>query len=73
LEEHSGKVEISSMDDILPVMIYVAAKAQVDCFPVYVQIVDDYIRIRDTFELEERVITTLHVAVEDIIKKSPHP
>lgn len=39
------------MDDILPVMIFVVAKAQIADFPVYVKIVDDYIRIRGTFEL----------------------
>ena len=59
------------MDDILPVMIYVCARAQVDNFPVFVKIVDDYVRIRDIFELEERIVTTLYVAVEDICKKVP--
>ena len=39
------------MDDILPVMIYVVAKAQVIDFPVYVKIIDDYIKIRGIFEL----------------------
>lgn len=58
------------MDDILPVMIYVAARAQVVDFPVYVKIIDDYVKIRGVFELEERVITTLYVATEDICKKS---
>lgn len=70
LYEHEGKLDISSMDDILPVMIYVAARAQVVDFPVYVKIIDDYVKIRGVFELEERVITTLYVATEDICKKS---
>ena len=34
LYEHDGKLDISSMDDILPVMIYVVAQAQVIDFPV---------------------------------------
>lgn len=59
------------MDDILPVMIYVVAKAEVDNFPVYVKLIDDYVRSKKTFELEERVITTLYVAIEDINKKIP--
>ena len=59
------------MDDMLPVMIYVCAKAQVENFPVYVRLIDDYVRIRDVFEVEERIITTLFVAVEDICKKLP--
>ena len=59
------------MDDMLPVMIYICAKAQVENFPVYVRLIDDYVRIRDVFEVEERIITTLFVAVEDICKKLP--
>lgn len=59
------------MDDILPVMIFIVAKAEIENFPVYVKIIDDYIRIRGVFELEERVITTLYVATEDISKKVP--
>lgn len=39
------------MDDILPVMIYVVAHAQVTDFPVYVKIIDDYVRIKGVFEL----------------------
>ena len=39
------------MDDMLPVMIYICAKAQVENFPVYVKIIDDYVRIRDVFEV----------------------
>lgn len=52
LYEHDGKLDISTMDDILPVMIYVVAKAQVIDFPVYVKIIDDYVKIRGVFELE---------------------
>lgn len=40
------------MDDILPVMIYVVARAQVIDFPVYVKIIDDYVKLRGIFELE---------------------
>lgn len=49
LYEHNGKLEIASMDDVLPVMIYVVAKAQVENFPVFVKIIDDYVRLRGVF------------------------
>ena len=49
LYEHDGKLDISSMDDILPVMIYVVARAQVIDFPVYVKIIDDYVKLRGIF------------------------
>lgn len=51
------------MDDILPVMIYIVIRASIKDFPAYVKMVDDYVRTRGTFELEERVVTSLYVAV----------
>jgi hypothetical protein len=51
------------MDDLLPVMIFVTVKANIFNFPAFVKIVDDYIRLKGVFELEERIITTLYVAV----------
>ena len=55
LYEHDGKLDISSMDDILPVMIYVVAKAQVIDFPVYVKIIDDYIKALETNKIVVKV------------------
>jgi hypothetical protein len=49
LYEHDGKLDITSMDDVLPVMIYVVARAQVNDFPVYVKIIDEYIKSRGIF------------------------
>ncbi len=69
LAAHRGAVELASMDDLLPVMIYTTLRANVLNFPAYVKLVDDYVRFKDIFELEERVITTLFVAVEDISGK----
>jgi hypothetical protein len=37
------------MDDILPVMIYVVTRAQVIDFPVYVKIIDEYVKIKGIF------------------------
>jgi hypothetical protein len=66
LISHEGKVELSSMDDLLPVMIFVTVRAAVPNFPVIVKLIDDYVRSKNVFELEERVMTTLYVAIEDI-------
>jgi hypothetical protein len=66
LISHEGKEELSSMDDLLPVMIFVTVRAAVPNFPVLVKLIDDYVRSKDAFELEERVMTTLYVAIEDI-------
>jgi hypothetical protein len=37
------------MDDLLPVMIFVAARAQVKNFPAYVKLIDDYVRLKNVF------------------------
>jgi hypothetical protein len=37
------------MDDMLPVMIYVVARAQVIDFPVYVKIIEEYVKIKGIF------------------------
>jgi hypothetical protein len=39
------------MDDLLPVMIFVTAKAAVTNFPAFVKMVDDYVRLKGVFEL----------------------
>jgi hypothetical protein len=69
LAAHNGKEELASMDDILPVMIFVTVRAGIVNFPAIVRMVDDYVRFKNVFELEERVITTLQVAIEDISRK----
>lgn len=57
------------MDELLPVMIFVTVRAGIPNFPVIVKIIDDYVRSKGVFELEERVMTTLYVAIEDISRK----
>ena len=66
LISHEGSEELSNMDDLLPVMIFVTVRAAVPDFPVLVKLIDDYVRLKGVFELEERVMTTLYVAIEDI-------
>jgi len=51
-------------------MIFVTVRAGIRNFPVLVKIIDDYVRSKNVFELEERVITTLYVAIEDISRSS---
>jgi hypothetical protein len=37
------------MDDLLPVMIFVTAKANIFNFPAYVKMIDDYVRLKSVF------------------------
>ncbi len=47
LKASVGKVELSSMDDLLPVMIFVTVRAAIDNFPAYVKMIDDYVRLKN--------------------------
>ena len=46
---NKGGLELSTMDDILPVMIYIVLKAGIKDFPAYVKMVDEYVKARGTF------------------------
>ena len=35
--------------DLLPVMIFVTAKAAIQNFPAYVKLIDDYVRLKGVF------------------------
>lgn len=48
-EYHHGKEEISTMDDVLPVMIFTVLKARVANFYANVKIVEDYMRVVGRF------------------------
>jgi len=54
------------MDELLPVIIFITIKAAIKDFPIYVMIIEDYIRNRSVFELEERNMTAFYAAIEDI-------
>lgn len=49
LKASKGITELSSMDDLLPVMIFVTAKAGVYNFPAFVKLIDDYVRLKGVF------------------------
>lgn len=49
LMAHHGKVELSSMDEVWPVLIFITARAAVHNFPVYIQLLNDYVRLKDVF------------------------
>lgn len=51
LISHEGKVELASMDELLPVMIFVTVRAAVPDFPATVKLIDDYVRSKNVFEL----------------------
>ena len=40
-------------------MIFVTVRAAILDFPAIVRMIDDYVRFKNVFELEERILTTL--------------
>ena len=58
---HKGKVELSTMDDELPITIYVMSQTKVDNIMAELSFVDDYIRFFQEYESELRLITNLKV------------
>jgi hypothetical protein len=60
---HKGRVELTSMDELLPVIIFIVVRAAVKNFPVIIMIIGDYVRFRSVFELEERIMTAFYAAI----------
>ena len=48
---HKGRLELSSMDELLPVIIFVTVRAGVKNMPVWINLIGDYVRMRSVFEL----------------------
>lgn len=60
-EFHKGKLELSTMDDELPLTIFVLSQSKVENLMAELTFVDDYIRFFQEYESEIRLITNLRV------------
>ena len=58
---HKGKVELNTMDDELPLTIYVLSQTKVENLMAELSLIDDYIRFFQEYESELRLITNLRV------------
>lgn len=58
---HKGKLELSTMDDELPLTIYVLSQTKIENLMAELCFVDDYIRFFQEYESEMRLITNLRV------------
>lgn len=58
---HKGKLELSTMDDELPITIYVLSQTKVESLMAELSFVDDYIRFFQEYESELRLMTNLKV------------
>ncbi len=58
---HKGKEEVCSMDEELPIMIYILLHAKMENAAAELNFVDDYVQFDPTLESEKRLMTNLRV------------
>jgi len=66
---YKGKEELHSMDDELPIIIYIIVHAQVPDLEAELAFVEDFINLDPTLESEKRLMTNLRVSVQYIVKE----
>jgi len=66
VEYHKGKQEIASMDEELPILIYVVLQCQIDNISAELNFIDDYVQLDPTLESEKRLMTNIKVSVQYI-------
>lgn len=63
---HKGKEEVCSMDEELPIMIYILLHAKMENAAAELNFVDDYVQFDPTLESEKRLMTNLRVSIQYI-------
>ena len=58
---HKGKEELSSMDDELPIIIYIILYARIPNIEAEFAFIEDFINLDPTLESEKRLMTNLRV------------
>lgn len=62
-----GKVELNTMDDVLPLTIYLVSQADLTHPASEIHMLEDYLRIYDKgLEIEKKLLTNLDVSVKYI-------
>jgi hypothetical protein len=67
VDHWKGKLELNTMDDVLPLTIYVVALAELSHPASEFNMMEDYLRIYDKgYELERKLITNFDVSIRYI-------
>lgn len=61
VEYHKGKEEIASMDEELPILIYVILCSKLDNIAAELNFVDDCVKLDSSLESEKRLMTNIKV------------
>lgn len=62
-----GKEELKTMDDRLPVVIYIISQIQAENLPSQIRFLQDYIADSAGFENEQRILTDIGSSIHYII------
>ncbi len=63
---HKGKEEVCSMDEELPILIYILVQCKLENAAAEFNFVDDYVQFDPNLESEKRLMTNLKVSLQYI-------
>ena len=64
VDSHKGKLELSQMDDVLPLAIYVVSMANLEQPVSHLNMMDDYLRCNQRgYELERKLLCNFDGAI----------
>jgi hypothetical protein len=67
-----SKEELDTMDDELPVVIYIVAMSSVESLATEVHFLQDYIGDSDRFDNENRILLNIEVSIRFVIENWPN-
>lgn len=72
VDYHQGKLELSAMDDVLPISIYIISQVDLPQIVTHFNMLDDFIKISDSmgkasggvnYELEKKILTNYNCGI----------
>lgn len=67
VDYHQGKEELGSMDDELPILIFIISRCKVKNLSAHLNFINDYVNHQGTMETEERIMMNLIVSFAFIV------
>eukprot|EP01017_Pseudomicrothorax_dubius_P028539 TRINITY_DN3392_c0_g1_i7.p1 TRINITY_DN3392_c0_g1~~TRINITY_DN3392_c0_g1_i7.p1 ORF type:complete len:505 (-),score=100.34 TRINITY_DN3392_c0_g1_i7:133-1647(-) len=69
VDYYKGKEELASMDDELPIVIFIVLCSDNHNLPADLNLIEDYISFENDFDHEQRLLTNIKVSVQYIAKE----
>lgn len=64
VDYHKGKLELESMDDVLPLSIYCVAMSELQCAGSHHDMMRDFLRHTSGYDLERKLLANFDCAVQ---------